>query len=73
MLVHTVFESLAAIDEDYRHFVGELPAKIVVRVDIHFSPRETTAPVKLADRLLDDLAEVAALPRIYDDLTKTGH
>jgi hypothetical protein len=38
--VHAVLEGFAAIDEDYRDFVGELAAELFVAVHVYFLPGE---------------------------------
>ena len=70
---HAVFEGLAAVDEDYRDFVGELAAELFVAVDIDVLPSESAAAMQFGQALFDDFAEVAALARVHDDLAQFGH
>src|SRR4029077_13472073 len=72
-LVHVVFESLVAVDEDDRDFVGESAAQFVVAFDVNFPPGKAPAPVQLSQRFLDDLAQVTALAGINDDLARLRH
>jgi hypothetical protein len=70
---HAVFEGLAAVDEDYRDFVGELAAELFVAVDIDVLPGESAAAMQFGQALFDDFAEVAALAGVDHDLAKFGH
>ena len=59
-LVHSVFESLAAVDEDNRDFVSELTAKILVGININFAPMKPASALQLDQTLFDDFTQVAA-------------
>ena len=71
--VHVVLEGFAAVDEDYRDFVGELAAELVVAVYVDVLPGEAAAAVELGESLFDDFAEVAAFARVDHDLAELGH
>lgn len=62
-----------AVDEDYRDFVGELVAQLVVAVDVNFLPVETAAAMKFRERLFDDFAEVASFAGVDHDLAEFRH
>src|SRR6185437_12413273 len=65
LLVHAVFERLAAVNKDHRNFVGEAPAQVVVGVNIDLTPTEAAAALQLGEALFHDLAEVASPPGIH--------
>jgi hypothetical protein len=73
VLVHTVFEGFAAIDEDDGDLVGELAAELVVGVYVNFLPVEAAPAVELGQGFFDDLAEVAAFAGVDHDLAGIGH
>ena len=73
MLVHAVFESFAAVDEDDGNFVVELAAELVVGVDVDFLPDETTAAGKFHDTFLDDFTQVTALAGVDQDFAGDVH
>src|SRR5579883_2067177 len=72
-LVHVVLEGLAAVNEDHRDLVGELPPQLLVRIDIHFLPAEQAPALELHQALLDDLAEMAPLPGVNEDFAGGVH
>src|SRR5882762_2513764 len=72
-LVHVVFESLVAVDEDDGDFVGEPAAQLVVAFHINLPPSEATASMQLGQRLFDDLTQMTALTRVDDDLARLRH
>ncbi len=72
-LVHAVLEGFAAVDEDYGHFVGELTAELLVGVDVDFLPAEQASAFEFDEAFLDDLAEVAALASVDEDLASVSH
>ena len=73
MLVEPVFESLAAIDEDYRDFVGELAPQTVIGFNVDFAPAEAPPALQFGQRFLHDLAKVTSLSRVHDDVTQIRH
>ena len=72
-LVHVVFKSFAAVDEDDGDFVGEPAAKILVRINVNFAPVKPASALQLYQTLFDDLAEMAAFARIDYDLAGSRH
>ena len=68
-----VFEGFAAVDENYRDFVGELAAELFVAVDVDVLPAESAPAMQFGQALFDDLAEVATFAGVDDDLAKFGH
>jgi hypothetical protein len=70
---HVVLEGFAAVDEDYRNFVGELAAELFVAVDVDVCPVESAATVQFGEALFNDFAEVAAFTGVDHDLAKFGH
>lgn len=73
LLVHAIFESLAAFDEDDGNLVGELAAQLLVGIHVDLVPGEAAAALQLGQRLLDDFTEVAALARVENDLAGLRH
>ena len=71
--VHAVLEGFAAVDEDDRHLVGELAAKLVVGIDVHFLPAEQAAALELDEAFLDDFAEVATFACIDQNVAGVSH
>jgi hypothetical protein len=72
-LVHAVLESLAAVDEYDGDFVGELAAEVLVRFDIDFVPDKSAATSQLHQAFLDNLAQVATLTGVNQDLAGDVH
>jgi hypothetical protein len=70
---HVVFEGFAAVDEDYRDFVGELTAELFVAVDVDVLPGEAASAMQFGQALFDDLAKVAAFAGVDHDLAELGH
>lgn len=73
LLVHTVFESLAAIDKHDRNFVVELTAKFGIGVDIDFLPRETAPARQFVQALFHYFAQVTSFAGIDDDGSGIWH
>lgn len=73
LLVHPVLESLPAVDEDNRNFVVVKAPEFRVGVHVHLAPCETAPLVKFGQALLDDLAEMAPLAGIHDNLVALRH
>jgi hypothetical protein len=70
MLIHAVLEGFAAVDEDNGDFVIELAAQLIITVHVDLMPIEAPPTMELRDRLFDDLAEMASLPRINHNLVE---
>jgi hypothetical protein len=73
LLIHAVFEGLAAIDEDDGDFIVELSAEIGVAIHVNFAPGETATARKLGETLFDDLTEVTSSARIQNDAAEFCH
>src|SRR5580765_8159598 len=73
VLVHAIFESFAAINEDDGDFITELAAQAVVGVHVHFAPGEAATAMELGESFLDDFAEMAALAGIDDHFGRLRH
>ena len=73
LLVKAVFEGLAAVDEDDGYLVGELAAKLVVGIDVHFLPAEQATALELDEAFLDDFAEVATFACVDQNVAGIGH
>ena len=73
LLVHAVFESFAAVDENHRHFVVELTAQVGIAVHINLMPGKTAATREVGESLLDDLTEMAVLAGVQDDVAGLRH
>ena len=73
MLVHTVFESLVAIDEDDGDLVVVEAAEFGVGVYVHFSPAEAAAFMEFDEAFLDDFAEMTSLAGINDNFPGLRH
>jgi hypothetical protein len=71
--VHAVFEGFAAIDEYDGDFVGKLAAKLFVGVNVNFSPVKQAASLQLGQAFFDDLAEMATLAGVHEDLAGDVH
>jgi hypothetical protein len=72
LLIHAVFKSLLAINEDDRNFVGELAPERIIGVHINLLPAELGLAGEFGQRFLDDFAKVATLPRIKNNLVGHG-
>src|SRR5215469_11275723 len=72
-LVHAVLERFAAIDEHDRHFVGELPAQLVVGVHIDFLPAKQTAAFQFDEAFFDNLAKMTTFTSVNKHLAGVGH
>jgi hypothetical protein len=68
VFVYAVFEGLAAVDEDYWNFVGELTAELVIGIDVDFLQIEATPAMELGQGLLHNFAQVAAFAGVNHDL-----
>lgn len=68
LAIHVVLEGLAAIDEYDRDFVVVLLAEFGIGVDVDLAPSEFGVGLRLDQRIFDDIAEVAALAGVDDDL-----
>jgi hypothetical protein len=73
LLIHAVFECLAAIDEDYGDLVGIEKTDFVVGIYVDLTPGEAATLVELDDALFDDLAEMTSLAGINDDFPRLHH
>ena len=73
LLVHSVLECLAAVDENYGDFVVELTAQLFIPVDVNLSPYETASPGQLHDALFHDFTQVTALAGVNQDLARYVH
>jgi hypothetical protein len=71
--VHAVFEGFAAVNEYNRDFVGKLAAKLFVGVNINFPPVKQAAALQLDQAFFDDLAKMATLAGIDEDLAGDVH
>jgi len=69
-LVHAIFESFPAVDENDWDFVVIQASKFGISVDIHFVPGKAALSRKLVQALFDDLAEMASFARINHDAGK---
>src|SRR5215472_8185410 len=70
LLIQSVLEGFAAVDEDNRDFVGELPAQLVIGLHVHFTPAESAPAFQLGELLFYDFAKMAPLARVHDDVAK---
>ena len=73
LLIHVIFEGLAAVDEDHGNFVIELPPKFGFGVDVDFVPGEATPSREFDKTFLDHFAQVAALPGIDHNRANARH
>lgn len=73
LLVHAVLKGLAAIDEDYGHFIVIEASHFGVGVDVDFTPGETASLVELDDALFDNLAEMTSLAGVNNDFPGLHH
>jgi hypothetical protein len=71
--VHAVFEGFAAVNEYNRDFVGKLPAKLFVGVNINFPPVKQAAALQLDQAFFNDLAKMATLAGVDEDLAGDVH
>src|SRR5512133_1523960 len=71
--VHAVLEGLAAVDEDDGDLVGELAPELLVGVDIDFLPAEQAAALQLDQAFFHNLAKMAALAGVDEDLPRVSH
>jgi hypothetical protein len=71
--VHAVLEGLAAVDENYRDFVGELAAELFVAINVDVLPGKTAATMQLGEGLFDDFAEMTSFARVDHDLPGLRH
>ena len=60
LLVETVLESLASVDEYDRNFVRELTSQQFVGFDVYFTPAEASSALQFRELLLHDFAEMAS-------------
>jgi hypothetical protein len=47
LFVHPVLEGFAPVNKHDRNFIVELPAQLVVGIDVDLTPMEATTPVQL--------------------------
>ena len=73
LLVHAVLKRLAAVDEDYRNFVGVEAADFGAGVDVDFAPVEAASLVQLGEALFHNFAEVASFTGVNDHLANLRH
>lgn len=73
LLIQPVLKGLPTVNKDDWDFVGELAAKLIVGLDVHFAPAEAAPALEFGELLLHDLAQVAAFAGIYRDFTQKGH
>src|SRR5262252_7663138 len=73
LFVKAVFECLATINEDDRHFIGELAPQLVVTIDVNLSPGKSAAPMQLGQRFFDDLTQVTAFAGVDNHLAALRH
>ena len=67
LLVHSVFEGFAAINEDDGDFIVKQAAEVGIAVHINFVPGKSASARKLRKAFFDDLTEMAPFARIQDD------
>src|SRR5262249_24178317 len=67
LLVHAVFERLAAINENDWDLVGELTTQEVVSLDVNFAPTEPSPALKLYQFFFHDFAQVATFAGVHND------
>jgi hypothetical protein len=67
LLVHSVLEGFAAVDENNRHLVVELAAKFSIGIDVDLAPGETTAAREFGKALFDDFAKMASFARVHEN------
>ena len=73
LLVHVVLEGFAAIDENYRDFIGIDTPDFGVRIYVNFTPGKATTPLELDEALLDDFAEMTSLAGVNDNFPRLRH
>jgi len=66
LLVHAVFESFAAVNEDDGNLVVELAAEFGVGIHINLAPGEAAVAREFGQALLHDFAEMATFAGIDD-------
>lgn len=64
--IHSVFERLSPVNENYRNFIVKSLLQLWVGINIHFAPLELGIALRLRERLLDYLAKMTSLARIDD-------
>ncbi len=73
LLVHTVFEGLAAIDEHDRNFIVKLAAKFGIGVDIDFLPGEAAPARQFVQALFHHFTQMTSFAGIDDDGSGIWH
>lgn len=73
LFVHTVFESLAAIDKHDRNFIVELTAKFCIGVDIDFLPREAAPARQFIQAFFHYFAQMTPFAGVDDDGSGIWH
>jgi len=73
VLVKAIFECLAAVNKDHRHFISELAPELIVSIHVHFAPVESSAAMQFGECFLHDLAQVTAFARVNDHLPGFRH
>lgn len=73
LLVHSVFEGFAAINEDDRDLIVKLAAEVGIAVHINFVPAKSASARKLGKTFLDDFTEMAPFARVQDDAPEVWH
>jgi hypothetical protein len=61
LFVHPVLEGFVPVDEYDWHLVVELPAQLIVGIDVDLAPMKAAAPVQLDQTLLYHLTKMATL------------
>jgi hypothetical protein len=60
LLVQSILERFASINENDRNFVRKLTAQQVVGLHINFTPAEAASALQFRELFLHDLAEMAS-------------
>jgi hypothetical protein len=68
-----VLEGFAAVDEDHRHFIRELPAKVLVGIDVDFFPGESALALQFFKAFFNYLAEVTSLSGVNYYFARLRH
>ena len=70
LFVETVFEGFAAIDKHDWHLVGELPAQVVIGVNIDLAPMKASPALKFRKLFFHDFTQMASLAGVDDDFSR---
>jgi hypothetical protein len=73
LLVHSVFERLAAVDEDHGNFVVKLATEVGVGVHVDLAPGKASAARELAQAFLYDFAKMTSLTGIHHNAARLRH